>query len=80
MEHAPLPRHPQSRSETCTIEDAAARLGISRSKAYELARTEGSLGNGIPILRFGRKMAVPVPALDRALGYEPTLLPDQIAI
>ena len=54
-------------SETVSVEVAAARLGLSRSKVYELARQDGALGVGVPVLRFGRKMAVPVRAVDRAL-------------
>jgi hypothetical protein len=53
-------------SETISVEVAAARLGLSRSKAYALAREEGSLA-GVPVLRFGRKMAIPARALDRLL-------------
>jgi hypothetical protein len=53
--------------ETVSVEVAAARLGLSRSKAYELAREEGRLHEGVPVLRFGRKMSVPVRAIDRVL-------------
>lgn len=65
--------------ETCSIEDAAARLGLSRTKAYELARTENSLGTDIPVLRFGRKLAVPVRAIDRVLMVEIDRQPVAIA-
>jgi hypothetical protein len=54
-------------SETVSVEVAAARLGLGRSKAYELARQNAL---GVPVLRFGRKLAVPVRALDRVLGCE----------
>ena len=54
-------------SETCSVEVAAARLGLSRGKAYELARQNAL---PIPVLRFGRKLAVPVRALDRVLGID----------
>ena len=54
-------------SETCSVEMAAARLGLGRGKAYELAR-ENALP--VPVLRFGRKLAVPTRALDRVLGIE----------
>ena len=50
-------------SETVSVEVAAARLGLSRGKAYGLP-AERPPGAG---LRFGRKMAVPVRALDRLL-------------
>lgn len=52
------------KSETVSIEVAAARLGLSRCKAYELARRNAL---PVPVLRFGRKMAIPVRALDRLL-------------
>ena len=57
---------PRPPCETVSVEVAAARLGLSRSKAYELARTVGTIG-GIPVLRFGRKLVVPCRALDRVL-------------
>jgi excisionase family DNA binding protein len=51
-------------SETVSVEFAAARLGLSRGKAYELARQNAL---PVPVLRFGRKMAIPARALDRVL-------------
>jgi excisionase family DNA binding protein len=59
---APVPLPP---SETVSVEVAAARLGLSRSKAYELARHNAL---PVPVLRFGRKMAIPARALDRVLA------------
>jgi excisionase family DNA binding protein len=50
--------------ETVSVEVAAARLGLSRGKAYELARRNAL---PVPVLRFGRKMAIPARALDRLL-------------
>lgn len=47
---------------TLTVEEAAARLGISRTLAYELVR-QGK----IPSLRLGRRRLVPVHALDLML-------------
>jgi len=46
---------------TLTVEEAAARLGISRTLAYELVR-QGK----IPSLRLGRRL-VPVHAVDLML-------------
>jgi excisionase family DNA binding protein len=54
-------------SETVSVEVAAARLGLGRSKAYELARQNAL---PVPVLRFGRKLAIPTRALDRVLGVE----------
>jgi excisionase family DNA binding protein len=53
---------------TLTVEEAAARLGISRSLAYELAR-RGEL----PVVRLGRRIVVPVRALDVLLGPQADL-------
>jgi excisionase family DNA binding protein len=50
--------------ETVSVEVAAARLGLSRGKEYELARQNAL---PVPVLRFGRKMAIPARALDRVL-------------
>lgn len=47
---------------TITVEEAAARLGISRTLAYELVRR-----GEIPSLRLGRRRLVPVHALDLML-------------
>ena len=54
-------------SETCSVEVAATRLGLSRGKAYELARRDEL---PVPVLRFGRKLAIPTRALDRVLGID----------
>jgi excisionase family DNA binding protein len=61
----------QRGGETCTIEEAARRLGLSRGKAYELARRDAL---GVPVLRFGRKVLVATRALDRLLGVEDSSL------
>lgn len=59
---------PATLPETVSVEAAARRLGLSRSLAYELART-GELCRGVPVLRFGaRKLVVPRRAIDAALG------------
>ncbi|HZD68606.1 MAG TPA: helix-turn-helix domain-containing protein [Actinomycetes bacterium] len=47
---------------TVTVPEAAQLLGISRGAAYEAAH-RGEL----PILRIGRRMVVPWPALRRLL-------------
>ena len=51
---------------TLTVEEAGALLGISRSLSYELIR-RGEL----PSLRLGRRIVVPVKALE-ALVEHPT--------
>ena len=49
--------------QTVTVEEAAAILGLGRSAAYEAVRR-----GEIPSLRVGRRLLVPVPALDALLG------------
>jgi excisionase family DNA binding protein len=44
---------------TLTVEDAGQMLGVSRSYAYELVR-QGAL----PCMRLGRRIVIPVRALD----------------
>lgn len=48
---------------TIKIDEAAAILGISRNGAYNAAK-DGSL----PTIRIGKRLLVPVAALDRLLG------------
>ena len=54
--------------QTLTVEEAAARLGISRTLAYELAKT-GRLP--APVIRLGRRLVVTRRALERVLAGEP---------
>jgi excisionase family DNA binding protein len=46
------------RRATLTVSEAAIVLGVSRSTAYELART-----GELPSLRLGRRVVVPTTAL-----------------
>ncbi len=61
---------------TITVEEAARVLGISRSVAYESARMYESTGGaaGLPVLRFGRRLLVPVPMLEGLVGKRPSRL------
>lgn len=45
-----------------TVPEAGKALGISRGAAYELAKT-----GKLPTLRLGKRLVVPVKALDRLL-------------
>lgn len=59
-------------SDTVSVREAAARFGISKTLAYELAKAGRPLTKGVPILKFGSD-ARPVyrvskRAIDRALG------------
>lgn len=55
---------------TITVEEAARILGISRGSAYEAVRR-----GDIPTIRIGKRLIVPVAALERMLAVgqtEPT--------
>lgn len=52
---------------TLTVEEAAARLGISRTLAYELAAADRL---PVPTFRLGRRLVVSRVALERALAGE----------
>jgi excisionase family DNA binding protein len=47
---------------TLTVEEAAKELGISKASAYEAART-----GELPTIRIGKRILVPVAALERML-------------
>ncbi len=51
-------------TDTMSVEEAARRLGIGRTLAYELS-ARGELPGAI---RLGRRYVVAVPRLDEALG------------
>ena len=53
-----------------TVEEAARVLRIGRSAAYEQARRYLATGGaeGLPVIRFGRRMRVPRQALSRLLS------------
>ena len=48
---------------TYSIPEAAKALGVGRSAAYEAART-----GQIPTIRIGKRILVPVAALERLLA------------
>lgn len=56
-------------SETLSVSEAGRRLGIGRTTSFKLAR-QGSLCEGVPVLRLGRQLRVPVRGLDRVLRGE----------
>lgn len=53
--------------QTLSISEAAKTLGIGRSAAYEAART-----GELPTIRIGKRILVPIAALDKLLACEPT--------
>jgi excisionase family DNA binding protein len=50
------------RRRTCTVQEAAKQLGISRVAAYQAAQ-RGEL----PTIKFGKRILVPLAALERML-------------
>ena len=48
---------------TMTVEEAAKRLGIGRNSAYDAVQR-----GEIPSLRIGKRLLVPVAALERMLA------------
>lgn len=58
--------------DALTVEEVAARLGISRKTAYRLAATNELPA---PVLRVGRRLFIGRAAFDRALAGEPVAVP-----
>jgi predicted DNA-binding transcriptional regulator AlpA len=54
---------------TTDLETAAEIIGIGRTLAYELAKSQAF---PVRLLRLGRRVVVPVPELLRYLGCPPT--------
>lgn len=52
-------------SDTLTLEELAARMGISRTVAYELARADRL---PVPVIRVGRRFLFSRPAYERLIG------------
>ena len=50
---------------TLTVDEAALRLGIGRNAAYDAVKC-----GEIPSIRIGRRLLVPVAALERMLAGE----------
>jgi excisionase family DNA binding protein len=50
--------------EWISVEEAAARLGVSRGSAYKWAHEFLDTGVGLPCVRIGTRILVPVTALD----------------
>ncbi len=48
--------------KTVTVSEAAKALGVSRNKAYEAARR-----GEIPTIKIGKRILVPLAALERLL-------------
>lgn len=56
--------------DTVSLPEAARRLGISPRSAQRLAKRDGQLCEGVPVLRFGSSLRVSVHQLDKLLGVE----------
>lgn len=48
-----------------SIDEFAAMVGIGRTKAYELSRTQG-----FPAVRLGKRVVIPVKALEKWLAEQ----------
>jgi len=48
---------------TLTVNETAERLGIGRNQAYEAVKR-----GEIPVVRIGRRLLVPMAALDRLMN------------
>lgn len=57
---------------TLTVEEAGKRLGIGRNGAYDAVRR-----GEIPTIKLGRRLLVPIAALDRMLDTAPKASPAQ---
>ena len=53
----------QLERKTLTVEDAGKVLGLSRAAAYQ-----GVQSGAIPCIRVGRRLLVPIAALERLLA------------
>ena len=60
----PVTSRDQQRA-TLTVDEAALRLGIGRNAAYDAVKR-----GEIPSIRIGRRLLVPVAALERMLAGE----------
>lgn len=58
---------PVGKPRTVSLLDAARALGIGPGVAYRLARRDGQLCAGLPVVRVGERWRVAVAALDRVL-------------
>jgi excisionase family DNA binding protein len=58
-------RWEEMKRQTRTIPEAAKLLGIGRGSAYEAART-----GQLPTIRIGRRLLVPVVALQKILDQD----------
>jgi excisionase family DNA binding protein len=55
---------------TITVEAAAKRLGIGRNQAYAAAAR-----GEIPVIRIGKRLLVPIAALERLVAGETAVRP-----
>jgi excisionase family DNA binding protein len=53
----------QMEDRTISVPEAGRRVGLSKNAAYQAAKA-----GEIPALRFGRKLRVPIIALERMLA------------
>jgi excisionase family DNA binding protein len=56
---------------TVTVQEAAQILGLGRNQAYEAAAA-----GQIPTIRIGKRILVPIAALNRMLGIDGAKTPE----
>ena len=64
----PVPKAKHNTAQTMTVMQVASALQISRSKAYEIVRSDG-----FPKIRLGRRMLIPKEAFQEWLEQNTTL-------
>ncbi|MGI8483569.1 MAG: helix-turn-helix domain-containing protein [Thermomicrobiales bacterium] len=62
--------------DTITLDELAARMGISRTVAYELARADRL---PVPVIRVGRRFLFSRPAYQRLIEKQHTDQDDDVA-
>ncbi len=60
----------QALAPTISVEEAGRILGLSRPSAYAAAHSYLETGDGIPVLKLGRRLRVPTARLLAMLGAE----------
>lgn len=58
---------------TCTVVEAAQALGVSTASAYRHVKRTGEVADGVSTLHIGRRLVVPIIALEAILGPLPHL-------
>jgi len=68
----PSPGKPYTQVQTCTVEEAARRLGVGKNSAYAMIRSGRFPVPPLFLGPQGRNIRIPLKALDDLLGPLPT--------